>query len=755
MKISESCAPIYGSVIISNEVSKNLSKGKCIKMNIRKIAAVWAVTGIMAMAVSCTEADSSGEVPENVSTESLSEEISEQPEEMPDNSEDFSDIFAYRIKDGYVRINRYKGSDPVVVIPDLIEGLPVKTINENAFYDLNITGLTLPAGIENVSARIINHSKELQNIYISEGSENYISVDGVIYTADGKTLAMYPGGRTGEAEIVEGVTRIGDRAFFGCRISGVNLPDTVAEIGISAFEKCSELKEITVPGSVKAIESYAFCSSGLESVTLNEGVESIGTGAFESTEITEIYLPDSLKEAGSYILGRERGVSISALKPAPGLQQLDSYSGLRYRSETVLERAIRYARRTADRENEYYRYRGYLMDIDGDDFPEMLASYRYKNSDNEKEYPQYLYRYDSETENWERVYSAGYDDEIGFYRDRESGGYMQLSWGCYNEVAYCFDAWISNENGEYSIGDSSIFYPIGYYSDNEGYIASFKGGGKYEIYDESSELYYPLYPEQAAFAEFIDGIIDKERYELLGKFSFSETMRELSEKYSDSEDGIIICGDLRDFSDSPDPAKTDFALVSRFDSYGNYIYSSYDQPFTSSLSVTIGGREYNEYSYFAYLEGEEINAENFEKLAALPSITSLYLYGTGSSSVIDLTGIDKLPKLREIGLGYNIAYDSQERVTVKNAECLKNSEILWLSVGGDIEELDFMAYFDKVRVLHIGQSMDREDDYYSAVADMDSLEYIVESVWDINVTEGQHENIRKLRPDVRLCHYKV
>ncbi|MDE7293948.1 MAG: leucine-rich repeat domain-containing protein, partial [Oscillospiraceae bacterium] len=717
-----------------------------------KLTAFLAAVTALSMLSGCNSAPDSVSEEDETEAVSSSENMSDAIPDTSEQGEDVSDIFAYRIKDGYVRINRYKGSDKVVVIPDTIEGLPVKTINENAFYDLNITELTLPAGIENVSAKIINHSKELQNIYISEGSEKYISVDGVIYTADGNTLAMYPGGRTGEAEFAEGVTRIGDRAFYGCRISGVTLPETVEKIGNGAFENCGELFDIAIPGSVKAIEPYAFCGSGLESVTLNEGVESIGTGAFESTKITEIYLPDSLTEAGSYILGSERNVDIIAFKPAPGLQQLDSYSGLRYRSETVLERAIRYARRTADRENEYYRYRGYLTDIDGDDFPEMLVSYKYKNSEYDEEYPQYLYRYDSEAENWERVYSAGYDEELCFYRDRESGEYIQLSWGCYNEVAYDFDAWISNKNGEYRIGGSSLFYPIGYYSDNEGYIASFEGGGKYEIYEGKAEIYYPLYPEEIAFAKFIDGIVDKERYELLGKFSFSETMQELSEKYSDSEDGIIICGD---FADSPDPEKAYFELGSRYDSYGNYIYPSSDQPCAASLSVTIGENNYNEYSFSAYLVGEDINPENFEKLAALPSLTSLHLFGTESSSVIDLTGIDKIPNLRDLGIGYIRVYDSQERVTVTNAECLKNTEILWLGVSGDIEELDFMVYLDKVRGIGIGRSMDRPDDFYSAVADMDSLEYIVESVWDINVTEGQHENIRKLRPDVRFCHYKV
>ncbi|MDE7293949.1 MAG: leucine-rich repeat domain-containing protein [Oscillospiraceae bacterium] len=748
-------------------------------MNIRKTAAVWAAVGAMALAVSCAGADGSGEVSENVSTESLSEEISESVsteslseeisesvsteslseviseanEEMSDDPEDISEIFTYRIIDDYVRIGKYKGNDPIVVIPDFIEGLPVRAINENAFADCSITELTLPAEIEDVSAKSINYSKELQNIYISEGSENYISVDGVIYTSDGNILVMYPGGRTGAAEFAEGVTRIGDRAFYSCKIENVTLPDTVEVIGTSAFEKCSGLVDITIPGNVKTIGAFSFSGSGLENVTLSEGVKSIGTAAFERTEIMEIYLPDSASSVGEYILGSgERGASISACKPIEGLKSLEKYEKISYRNETVLDGAIRAARRTADRENEHYRYRGYLTDIDGDDFPELLVSCKHKNCEYDEEYPNYLYRYDMEKSNWEQIYVAVYDDEVLFYRDRESGEYMQLSWGCNSEVAYCFEAWISNENGEYRIGESSYFYPIGYYSENEGYIARFQGGGKYEIYEETSELEYPLYPEKAAFAKFIDGVVDKERYELLGKFSFSETMRELSEKYSDSEDGIIICGD---FADSPDPEKAYFELGSRYDSYGNYIYPSSDQPCAASLSVTIGENNYNEYSFSAYLVGEDINPENFEKLAALPSLTSLHLFGTESSSVIDLTGIDKIPNLRDLGIGYIRVYDSQERVTVTNAECLKNTEILWLGVSGDIEELDFMVYLDKVRGIGIGRSMDRPDDFYSAVADMDSLEYIVESVWDINVTEGQHENIRKLRPDVRFCHYKV
>ena len=82
-------------------------------------------------------------------------------------------------------------------------------------------------------------------------------------------------------------------------------------------------------------------------------------------------------------------------------------------------------------------------------------------------------------------------------------------------------------------------------------------------------------------------------------------------------------------------------------------------------------------------------------------------------------------------------------------------DIEWLSVSGAANDLSFMANLDSVRVLDIGYSLERPADFYSAVSGMSSLEYIVESVWDINVTEEQHENIMSLRPDVKFCHYKV
>lgn len=116
-------------------------------------------------------------------------------------------------------------------------------------------------------------------------------------------------------EIPQGVTRITGNAFYNClSIQSVSFPHGVTNIGVNAFKGCANLKRVTVPdvnvlcgidfanelanplaiahdlyvGSNK-IESvtlsrpvgrFAFCGSSIKEVTLQEGVTSIGGGAF-------------------------------------------------------------------------------------------------------------------------------------------------------------------------------------------------------------------------------------------------------------------------------------------------------------------------------------------------------------------------------------------------------------------------------------------------------------------------------------------
>jgi hypothetical protein len=73
----------------------------------------------------------------------------------------------------------------------------------------------------------------------------------------------------------------------------------VTTIGWGAF-RSSGLKDVTIPDSVTEIElgSFARCKN-LSSVTIGNSVKNIGDNAFGNTPITFIELPESVENIGS------------------------------------------------------------------------------------------------------------------------------------------------------------------------------------------------------------------------------------------------------------------------------------------------------------------------------------------------------------------------------------------------------------------------------------------------------------------------
>ena len=61
--------------------------------------------------------------------------------------------------------------------------------------------------------------------------------------------------------ISEGVTHIGNYAFYDSSIRSVNLPNSVTSIGNDAFAYCDKLTTVTIPSSVTSIGSLAFYGS--------------------------------------------------------------------------------------------------------------------------------------------------------------------------------------------------------------------------------------------------------------------------------------------------------------------------------------------------------------------------------------------------------------------------------------------------------------------------------------------------------------
>ena len=150
-------------------------------------------------------------------------------------------------------------------------------IEEDAFNGCDsLSSITIPASEISIPYNIFGSCENLEEILVEDGNKQYCSENGILYDID-KTILIAC-----------------TRAIKEC-----NIPESVTIIGGRAFCNCSDMTSITIPSSVKTLEFSAFWRSGLNSVTISEGVESIGYGAFsECSSLTSVIIPESVTEIG-------------------------------------------------------------------------------------------------------------------------------------------------------------------------------------------------------------------------------------------------------------------------------------------------------------------------------------------------------------------------------------------------------------------------------------------------------------------------
>ena len=135
---------------------------------------------------------------------------------------------------------------------------------------------------------------------LSIESKSFIYENQVLFNAD-KTIIIAYRADDELYNIPNTVTNIGNSAFSWCKsLTSINIPDSMTNIGNSAFSWCESLTSINIPDSVTSIGESAF--DGCESLTcinIPDSVTSIGDSAFRGCRsLTCINIPDSVTSIG-------------------------------------------------------------------------------------------------------------------------------------------------------------------------------------------------------------------------------------------------------------------------------------------------------------------------------------------------------------------------------------------------------------------------------------------------------------------------
>ncbi len=248
-------------------------------------------------------------------------------------------------------------------IKNIPEGLFVRFPNAETI-SLSSTVTNFETGthvfIDNIEISVRASLEKLKVITVSNKNKKYKSIDGILYSKDGKSIIYYPKGKTNNKFIIpDTITSIQIEnkyitdITFGEKIKQYNLQlpalkniivnknnKNYKSIGGVLFSKDGKrllkypekktASSYTVPKGTERLDYRAFENSSILSLSLSEGLQYIDGAAFMNTKIRSITLPKSLSGISQWAFDFS---SINAIYVNKDNPTYSSYNGVLYNKQ--------------------------------------------------------------------------------------------------------------------------------------------------------------------------------------------------------------------------------------------------------------------------------------------------------------------------------------------------------------------------------------------------------------------------------------
>ena len=183
-----------------------------------------------------------------------------------------------------------------------------------------------------------------ESVTVSESNKYFSSHGGILYSSEPEIIYV-PVNISGEIELLQGITHIGDFALERRNgITSLTIPASVTALEMFAVARCDELASVYIPENVTEINraAFAYCTK-LVSIKLPDTLTEIGEQVFEGcTKLTSVELPSSLTIiSGNAFSGCTQLASVELPDTLKSIGS-QAFSGCTGLQEIVLSDTIKY-----------------------------------------------------------------------------------------------------------------------------------------------------------------------------------------------------------------------------------------------------------------------------------------------------------------------------------------------------------------------------------------------------------------------------